>query len=101
MRVIFSPATKIDLLEIATYIARDNPTRADSFVDELEGRSVQLADTPHIGSPRPELGDGVRVLVHGHYLIFYRVVEGSVRIERVLHGAQDITAADFVLEGNA
>ena len=26
----------------------------------------------------------------GHYVIFFRVLDGSVRIERVLHGARNL-----------
>ena len=36
MKVNFSPAAQTDLLDIALYIAQDNPKRALSFVDELE-----------------------------------------------------------------
>ena len=39
MKVVFSPAAKDDLMEIAIYIAQDNPARALSFVDELEARA--------------------------------------------------------------
>jgi toxin ParE1/3/4 len=48
---------------------------------------------------RPELGDGVRVLPHGRYLIFYREVIKGLRIERIMHGARDIGGDDF--EGGA
>ena len=62
MKVVFSPAAKDDLLEIALYIAQDNPTRALSFVDELEAKSLRLGQAAGIGAPRPELGEGVRRL---------------------------------------
>ncbi|HRF06610.1 type II toxin-antitoxin system RelE/ParE family toxin [Accumulibacter sp.] len=45
------------------------------------------------GAPRPELGDGVRVLPHRRYLIFYRSDENVVRIARVLHSARDVGTA--------
>ena len=95
MRVKFSPAARDDLVEIALYIARDNPARALTFVDELEAKCARLGAEPGIGTARPELGDAMRMLPHGRYFIFYRQGDAALRIERVMHGARDIHAADF------
>lgn len=99
MKVEFSPVAQDDLLEIALYIAQDNPTRALSFVDELEAQCLRLGQAAGIGAPRPELGEGVRMLAHGRYLIFYREHPSTIRIERVMHGARDIGSDDFDAEG--
>lgn len=85
-------------MEIAIFIGRDNPTRALTFVDALEARCDSLGSSPGIGTPRAELGDGIRMLPHGRYLIFYREADRAVRIERILHGARDIARSD--LEGS-
>lgn len=90
MRLEFSPESQLDLLEIADFIARDNPVRARSFVDELESDCNRLTTQPGIGAPRPELCDGVRMLPHGRYLVFYRVDDDVVLIVRVLHSARDL-----------
>lgn len=37
----------------------------------------------------------VRKLVHGNYLIFFRIVETNVEILHVLHGARDYQALLF------
>ena len=95
MKLDFSPAAREDLIDIAAYIAQDNPARASSFVDELEDRCAALADAPGIGTARPELGEGLRVLPHGRYLIFYRQSPQRLRIERILHGARDIDGDEF------
>ena len=95
MKVDFSPVAKEDLFDVAVYIAQDNPARALSFVDELEAQCLGIGRTPGIGTARPELGDGVRMLSHGRYLIFYRENEGMIRIERVMHGARDIGGGDI------
>ena len=39
-----------------------------------------------------ELESGLRSCVHGRYVIFFRPIEGLVRIERILHSAMDLTA---------
>jgi toxin ParE1/3/4 len=99
MKVEFSPVAKDDLLEIALYIAQDNPVRALSFVDELETQCLRLGQAACIGAPRPELGEGVRMLPHGRYLIFYREHTSMLRIERVMHGARDIGSDDLDVAG--
>ena len=95
MTATFSPAAEEDLLDIAVFIARDNPARALTFVDELESKCDALGRAPGIGTSRPELGDGVRMLPHGRYLIFYREVNKGLRIERIIHGARAIGGDDF------
>ena len=77
------------------FIAQDNPARALTFVDELEGKCDVLGGAPGIGTSRPELGEGVRMLPHGRYLIFYREVNKGLRIERIMHSARDIGGDDF------
>ena len=42
MRVTFSVAAKDDLMDIAVYIAQDNPARALTFVDELEEFAIAV-----------------------------------------------------------
>ena len=95
MKVTFSPAAEEDLLDIAVFIAQDNQARALTFVDELESKCDALGHAPGIGTSRPELGDGVRMLPHGSYLIFYREVNKGLRVERIMHGARDIGVDAF------
>ena len=38
MRCRFSPLAELDLEEIGDYIARDNPPRALSFIEEIRAR---------------------------------------------------------------
>ena len=82
-------------MDIATFIAEDNPTRALTFVDELEDKCDVLGGSPGIGTLRPELGEGICMLPHGRYLIFYREMNKSVRVERIMHSARDIGGDDF------
>ena len=95
MKVTFSPAAAADLMDIAVFIAEDNPTRALTFVDELESKCDAVGGAPGIGTQRPQLGDGICMLPYGRYLIFYRQVNNSVRIERIMHSARDIDDDDF------
>jgi len=89
-RCVFSRRAEADLEAIGDYIANDNPRRALSFVRELRDRCRAIVQFPQAAPLRPELGRGVRMVVFGDYLIFYRHSKRRVIIERVLHGARDI-----------
>ena len=91
-RVVFSRQAKLDLQSIADYIAVDNPSRALTFVEEIEARCLALGDFPFSARPFPELGPNAHILPHGNYVILYRALAMEVSIERVVHGARDILA---------
>jgi toxin ParE1/3/4 len=88
MKVRLTQEARAELRSIGDYIARDNPTRARSFVRELLASCASLADMPLAFPliPRYE-GRGVRRRVHGNYLLLYRVEAGQVVVLHVLHGA--------------
>jgi toxin ParE1/3/4 len=89
-RLLLAPKAAADLEEIAEYIARDNPARAASFVAELQAKCQTIFAAPKIFPARSDLAPGLRMAVHGRYLVFFRECRGqnAVRIERVLHGAR-------------
>lgn len=78
-----------DLEEIDDYINREAPAHADALVDALYTAIESLATHPQRGArPRDAVlrAAGYRFLVHGAYLIFYKVAGRTVRVYRVLHG---------------
>ena len=91
-RLLLSPRAAADLEDIAEYIARDNPERAATFIEELEATCRAVAATPDIYPARPDLAPGLRMAVHGRYLVLFRELPGqsAVRVERVLHGARNL-----------
>jgi toxin ParE1/3/4 len=88
-------AARMDLREIAIYIARDNPDRSESFVEELLVRIETIGERPLSFPERNDWGEGIRRALHGRYLILFRVRDDRVEILRILHGARDI---DSLLE---
>ena len=89
MQVIFSPAAEQDLEDIGDYIARDNPARALTFIREIREHCRSIVIAPRAAPLWPELGDNIRMVPHGRYLILYSLLDDTVRVERVLHGARD------------
>ncbi|WP_417691785.1 type II toxin-antitoxin system RelE/ParE family toxin [Roseibium sp.] len=90
-RLVILPKARDDLREIGDYIARDNPGRALSFINEIEARLRQVAARPQSFPSRKDLHAGLRSARHGRYLIFFREVQNTVQIVRVLQGQRDLT----------
>lgn len=96
MRLIVSAEARADLMRIGDHIPRDSPVRALSFVEELEARCKTLLATPlaYPLVPRHQ-SERVRRMVHGNYLIFYRVDVEDVTILHVLFGAMNVEGILF------
>ena len=89
-RFEFSDRAESDFEAIADCIAQENPRRAASFTRELRVRCERMAEQPRANRLREEFGPGVRVAVHGSYIILYAERQGGLVIERVVHGARDL-----------
>ncbi|TSA08202.1 MAG: type II toxin-antitoxin system RelE/ParE family toxin [Comamonadaceae bacterium] len=75
--------------EIAGYIANDNPTRATSFMLELQAAVTRLQAHPGMG--RAGRVPGTRELVlHKNYIAIYRVRGDDVEILRLHHAARNL-----------
>ena len=75
--------------EIAGYIAKDNRTRATSFVRELQDAVTKLHAHPGMGKAGRIPGTRELVL-HKNYIAVYRVRGGDVEILRLHHVAQNL-----------
>jgi plasmid stabilization system protein ParE len=61
VKVVFAEPARADLIEIADYIARRNPQRARSFVQELRAVAAQLGAMPEAYSLVARMaGRGIR-----------------------------------------
>jgi toxin ParE1/3/4 len=90
MRFRFSRRARRDIEEIGDFIANENPARAVTFIIELRAHCRRLVDFPAAMPLRPELGEGVRLAVHGNYLILYVIHPDLLEIRRIVHGARDL-----------
>ncbi|HQR03403.1 MAG: type II toxin-antitoxin system RelE/ParE family toxin [Proteobacteria bacterium] len=90
--VTFSPKSRQDLLDIGDYIAKDSQANARRFVVRLIGQCQRIGHAPMGYTSREDLAAGLRMAPLGRYVIFFRVLENVVRIERVLHGARNLPA---------
>ncbi len=89
MRVILSRRARADLRDIALYIARDNPRRAQTFTAELVATCRGLSQFPFSWALEPDFGPETRRAIHGRYLIFYSVGRNQVVIDHIVHGSSE------------
>jgi toxin ParE1/3/4 len=95
-RIEFTAAEHDDLVNIGNYIrAHADDVTADRFVERLVAKAESLRSMPLRYRVRDELRPALRATSMEKYLIFYRVLDTTVRIYRVLHGARNITAEFF------
>lgn len=89
--VTFSPKSRQDLLDIGDYIAKDSPTNARRFVAKLMDQCKQIGRAPRGYVSREDLATGLRMAAAlGRYVIFFRILDGTVRVEPVLHGTRNL-----------
>jgi plasmid stabilization system protein ParE len=93
MNVLITLAAEADLLTIGTWIAEDNPSRAETFVEDLRQACKSIGDMP-LAYPSVERHKRRRLRRRPYrdYLIFYRIRDEHVEIVHVLHGARDYEA---------
>ena len=88
-RLVVSNIALIDLTNIHDYIAEHNLDAADRVVDRIEEAGLSLVATPFVGSLVGSSHSDLRFRVVGKYVIYYRVTDDHIWIQRVLHGSQD------------
>lgn len=89
-RIQRTPRADQDLEELWFFIAQDDPAAADRWIDTLEEKIRLLADNPLMGPARPDIARELRYHPVGNHLLLYRVIQGSIEIVRVVHGARDL-----------
>ena len=93
-KVELSPQFRRDLLGILGHLSDVAGVRVARKYEARFKQAVGLVrDFPGIGTPRPELGAGTRLLLVDPYLIFYDGAPACehVRVLRILHGRREIS----------
>lgn len=89
------PAAEQDLLEIIDYLNTLSAETALRYYDRLTEEIASLSTMPE-RCPHPKdlalAAKGYRYLIVGKYLVFYKVIEDTVQIHRILYGRRDYQA---------
>lgn len=99
-KIKYSPAAVDDMDEIFSYIAQDNVSAAENLLEKLDHHISSLVDFPNKGSLLSDdeytlIQRGYRFIVVHPYLVFYRVIDHTIIIHRILHGRRDYLRALF------
>ena len=89
--IVYLRKAQEDLLGIAAYVQKDNPSKAGQWLKNVDRSLGRLTLFPQSGvTPKDEFLAvmGYRIVVIGSYLAFYLFQGGQIRICRVLHGKQ-------------
>ena len=86
-----SPLADTDIDSIWNYVAQDNPAAADRVEQEIQEAIEKLAKNPNFGHFRDDIAPRqYRFYRVFSYLIIYRIVEDTLIVVRVIHGARDL-----------
>ncbi len=93
-KIQYTPAAIDDMDEAFSYITQDNVAAAEKMLATLNASISGLADFPNKGSVLSDdeyslIQRGYRFIVVNPYLVFYRIMNDTVVIHRVLHGRRD------------
>ncbi len=95
MKIIWSPLSIERLGEISDYIAEDNLSAANKFVDDVFSKVEVLKSNVEIGRVVPELGIvNVREIIFGNYRIIYRYDNKRVSVLTIRHFKQILPPDD-------
>jgi toxin ParE1/3/4 len=89
---VLSVAAEHDLDEIFDYTQTEfGANQAATYLLEIETRLIELSKHPATGRARNELKRGLRSYPHASHIIFYRIMNGYIRVVRVLHAKRDVS----------
>lgn len=90
-RPAWSPRAQADLIEIARFIAEDDPAAPRTWVRKLEARALQAARLPLSGRVVPEFGRAdLREVMLKTYRLVYRVQRARIVILHVSSGRRQL-----------
>ena len=85
-RLEFAKDAELDLRSIVRYTKRTWGSEQQVRYGEHLLKSMQdLLSHPHLGAARGDIAPGLRNLRVGQHVIYYRVLDTSIRIVRILH----------------
>ncbi|WP_296742198.1 type II toxin-antitoxin system RelE/ParE family toxin [Mesorhizobium sp.] len=88
MKIVWSVLALSDRDRIFSHIETDNPAAAIAVDERIAASTKRLRDFPESGRPGRLAGTRELVIVGTPYVAAYQLTQSTIRILRVLHGAQ-------------
>jgi len=90
-KIVWSPIARLDLKDIVTFIAEDDPEIAEKFGLKIFDYAERASRFPNSGRSVPEFhNEKLREFIFHSYRIIYRIKEENKTIEitRIWHAAR-------------
>lgn len=102
-KIKYTPIAMDDMDEIFSYISQDNVDAVEKLLGKLKEEISKLEEFPNMGSVLSEeeytfVNRGYRFIVVHPYLVFYRLIDNTVIIHRILHGRRDYLRELFAIQ---
>ena len=99
-KIHYSPESRRDLDDIWDYIVSElqNRSAAERVINRIIDAVDPLKNFAEMGTPLSSIADvgtDYRFLVSGNYMVFYRVQDSNVYIDRILYGRSDYMSTLF------
>ncbi|MBI3799462.1 MAG: type II toxin-antitoxin system RelE/ParE family toxin [Deltaproteobacteria bacterium] len=92
----FDPDARADLEELWSYIAKDNPDAADTYLDEIYQKTQQHADHPYMGKSEPTLAkrlgiasDRLRSFLYRNHRCYYLTGTDTIWVLGYIHSRRN------------
>jgi toxin ParE1/3/4 len=86
MLLIYSRLAEEDVVEIARYTFQVwGLEQTEKYLSQLEDCCRMIAQNPNLGRHWNGVPRGLRRIEHGKHVIFYRPLDSSIVIARILH----------------
>lgn len=96
MKIIWSPLAIDRITELAEYIAQDNPSAAQTWVESIFQKGESLKKFPKSGRIVPEItNEEIREIIFGNYRIIYRYDGKQISMLTIRHGKQILPNDEF------
>ena len=81
MKIVWSPLAVSQARDIASYIALDKPSAAESWINHIFNCVERLQEFPESGRVVPEINrKNIREIVQGDYRVIYKITENTIDI---------------------
>lgn len=89
LRIEYSNKAELDLEDIADFIAKDSVNRALAYLDKIQKTIELISKNPSLGvtCESKNIKLECRILIFEEYLIFYKDIDASIFIVRILHSS--------------
>jgi toxin ParE1/3/4 len=92
LKLRYSTEAKEDLRLLIFYsVYHFGMNQTEKYIQGLHHSMDQLCDNFELGKDRLELAEGLKSMVYGSHIIFYRKEGVFLSINRILHHSRDIS----------